>query len=77
MLNLDGTKVTMDIINPRVVMVDQCPKLSQLNVRNFRPFTRDDEIEEADMEVGNWFTCQGQNFKVNSFQGFKVNSLQN
>ncbi|XP_052805572.1 uncharacterized protein LOC128234963 [Mya arenaria] len=50
MLNLDGTKVTPDLC---VSMVTRCPKLTQILTRNLQPFTRDDEVEEADMEVCN------------------------
>ncbi|XP_052245396.1 uncharacterized protein LOC127854414 isoform X2 [Dreissena polymorpha] len=46
MLNLDGTKVTPDL---GVVMVQGCPKLTQMLMRNLQPFTRNDELEEAEM----------------------------
>lgn len=48
MINLDGTKVTPDL---DVAMVTDCPKLSQISMRNLEPFTRDDEIEEAEMQL--------------------------
>lgn len=47
MLNLDGTKVTPDLT---VAMVTGCPKLTQMSIRNLEEFTRDDEVEEAEME---------------------------
>ncbi|XP_045170013.2 uncharacterized protein LOC123532610 [Mercenaria mercenaria] len=48
MINLDGTKVTPDL---NVAMMTDCPKLTQMSTRNLEPFTRDDEIEEADMDM--------------------------
>lgn len=48
MINLDGTKVTPDL---NIDMMQECPKLTQMSIRNLEPFTRDDEIEEADMDM--------------------------
>ena len=48
MINLDGTKVTPDL---NIGMMPECPKLTQMSMRNLEPFTRDDEIEEADMDI--------------------------
>lgn len=48
MINLDCTKVTPDL---DVSMVTGCPRLTQVSMRNLEPFTRDDEIEEAEMEL--------------------------
>lgn len=46
MINLDGTKVTPDLT---VAMVTGCPNLTQMSLRNLEPFTKDDELEEAEM----------------------------
>lgn len=48
MLNLDGTKVTPDLT---AAMATGCPKLTQISMRNLEPFTRDDELEEAEMDI--------------------------
>ena len=48
MLNLDGTKVTPDLT---VAMVTGCRRLTQISLRNLEPFTRDDEVAEAEMET--------------------------
>lgn len=46
MLNLDGTKVKASLT---VTMVTGCPQLTQMSIRSLEPYTRDDELEEAEM----------------------------